>query len=151
MRKAFAVAALALVAACGKTADQADTTAAATTDTGAMAGMGGVGGMASGAMMDSMSAHMRGMDTASAASLQGMVAMHRQMAANMVAQMNTEMRSMNMPASPGWTALMDSVRQDLVRLPDVSGQQLKTLTTAHYGRLTRLMQQHRDMMKNMKM
>lgn len=150
MRKALVVAALALVAACGKPADQADTTAA-TTDTGAMAGMGGMGGMASGAMMDSMAAHMRGMDAASAASLQGMVPMHRRMAANMVAQMNTEMRGMNMPANPGWTALMDSVRQDLVRLPDLSGQQLQTLMTAHHGRLTRLMQGHRDMMKNMKM
>lgn len=150
MKTACMVAAFALVVACGRTADRPDTTAAAS-DTGGMAGMTGMGSMMSGAMMDSMAAHMRGMDTVSAASLQAMLPMHRQMAANMVAQMNSEMRSMNMPANASWTAIMDSVRQDLVRMPEMNAQQLKAFIPAHHGRITRLMQGHRDMMKGMKM
>jgi hypothetical protein len=113
--------------------------------------MTGMTGMMSGAMMDSMAAHMRGMDTVSAANLEAMVPMHRQMAANMIAQMNSEMRGMNMQADASWTALMDSVRQDLVRLPELNAQQVMTFMPDHRGRLMRLMQRHRDMMKNMKM
>jgi len=36
-------------------------------------------------------------------------------------------RSMSMPANASWTALMDSVRQDLVSMPDMTAQQLKGL------------------------
>jgi hypothetical protein len=145
MRETIAVVLIALLAACGRSADRTDTTAGADT------GVAGMRGMMSVTMMDSMAAHMRSIDTASAASVQTMMPMHRQMAANMVAQMNTEMRSMNMAADARWTALMDSVRQDLVRMPDMKGEQLKTFMVVHHGRLTRLMQGHRDMMKNMKM
>jgi hypothetical protein len=77
------------------------------------------------------------------------LAAHRQMAANMLAQMNGEMRAMNMSADAAWTALVDSVRQDLVRLPDASGAQLKTLVAAHHARMERLMTIHRDMMSKM--
>ncbi|MEX2154219.1 MAG: hypothetical protein WD825_12840 [Gemmatimonadaceae bacterium] len=149
MRQALAAGLLVMLVACGKTADRGDATAAA--DTGAMAGMPGMGAMMSGAMMDSMTAHMRVMDTASASGLPSMMPMHRQMAANMIAQMNREMGDMKMTADARWTALMDSVRADLVRLPESSGQQLKNLMSAHHGRLTRLMQAHREMTKGMKM
>jgi hypothetical protein len=156
MRSILAVALSTLLAACGRTADRPDTTAAGT-DTGAMTGMTGMGGMSgmsrmmSSSMMDSMHAHMRSMDTASAASIQAMMPMHRQMAGNMIAQMNTEMRSMNMPSDARWNALMDSVRQDLFRLADLRGDALKQFMPGHQGRLMRLMQGHRDMMKDMKM
>jgi hypothetical protein len=143
MRKPLALLLLALVAACGRTADRGDTTAAGT-DT---SGMSGMAGTMSGAMMDSMAAHMRSMDTAGAPAIQAMLPMHRQMAANMIAQMNSEMRGMNMQAGARWSALMDSVRQDLVRMPEMNAQQLKAFMPAHHGRLTRLMQSHRDMMK----
>ena len=104
-------------------------------------------GMMSRSTVDSMTAHMRTMDTSSAASLQAILPMHRQMVANMLSQMNSDMRSMNMTADAKWTALADSVRQDLVRLPEMNAQQLKQNMTAHHGRVTRLMQSHMAMMK----
>lgn len=107
--------------------------------------------MMSGSMMDSMVAHMRGMDTTSAANVQAMLPMHRQMAGNMIAQMNSEMRGMNMPADASWSALMDSVRQDLIRMPEMNAQQLKAFMPEHHGRLTRLIDGHRAMMKAMKL
>jgi hypothetical protein len=155
MKTTVAVAVLVLVAACGRSAETSDTAGggadtggmAGMTGMGGMSGMSGMGGMMSGAMMDSMAAHMRGMDTVSAAGLQAMLPMHRQMAGNMIAQMNREMRDMNMQGDAGWTALMDSVRQDLVRMPDMNGQRLRAFMPGHHERLVRLMQSHRAMMK----
>jgi hypothetical protein len=72
---------------------------------------------------------------------------HRQMVANMLAQMNGDMRSMNMAADPTWTALADSVRRDLVQLPDVPESQLPAAMPAHMGRVERLMAMHEKMMK----
>lgn len=143
MRHVLTMSFVALVVACGRGADRGDTTVAKA-DSG---GMPGMGGMMSAAMMDSITTHMRSMDTASAATIQTMMPMHRQMAANMIAQMNTEMRGMNMQADARWSALMDSVRQDLVRMANMNAQQMKAFMPAHHGRLTRLIQSHRTMMK----
>lgn len=152
MRHHHAFVLLALLAACGRTADRDDTIAIAeTTAMPAMPGMPGMGTMMSGAMMDSITAHMRAMDSASASGMQAMLPGHRQMAANMIAQMNREMREMNMTGDARWTALLDSVRQDLVRMPDLSAGQLKVLMPAHQARLARLMQAHRAMMNGGKM
>lgn len=116
-----------------------------------MRGMGGMQGMMHGAMMDSMQTQMRMMGGLSASQLKTMLPMHRQMAANMLSQMNAQMTKMNTPANAAWTATMDSVRQDLVHLPALSPPELKSAMLAHQARMTRLMQMHRDMMKNMKM
>ena len=114
----------------------------------AMPGMAG-GAMASG-MMDSMETHMRAMTNASADQLKAMMPEHRQTTANMLSQMNQEMRSMSMPADAAWTATMDSVRQDLVHLPDMSARDLAGMMPAHHARISRLLQMHRDMMRKMK-
>jgi hypothetical protein len=60
------------------------------------------------------------------------------------------MRSTNMRGDPMWNALVDSVRQDLVHMPDMSGQELKTLMPAHQARVMRLMQMHQQMMRGEK-
>ena len=145
MKQTIAIAAVLLVAACARGTDRPDTSDTKS-DTGGMAGMN-MPGMMNQANVDSMTAHMRSMDTASAASLQAMLPMHRQMVANMLSQMSSDMRSMNMSGDARWTALIDSVRQDLVRLPEMTAQQLMQNMTAHRGRVTRLMQSHMAMMK----
>ena len=122
-----------------------------------MQGMGGMKGMSGGdsmggmTMMADMQKQMDAMMKASPEQMKAMLPMHRQMAANMLAQMNTQMRTMNMPANAAWTATVDSVRQDLVRLPEQSAQQLKDAVPAHHARMMRLMQMHGAMMKGMKM
>ena len=121
---------------------------------GGMAGMQGMAGMAGGmmgaGMMDSMQTHMRMMDTISADRMMAMLPIHRQMSANMLSRMGTDMRSMNMPADTAWSATADSLRQDLAHMPDMSAGELKTMMPAHHARMTRLMQMHRDMMGRMK-
>lgn len=76
--------------------------------------------------------------------------MHRQMVANTISQMNQEMRAMNMPANAAWSATVDSVRQDLIRMPDMSSRDLAARLPEHHTRVTRLLQMHRDMVAKMK-
>ena len=117
-------------------------------DTGRMAGMPGMTGMAgmmSAGAMDSMQTHMRMMDTTTAAQAKVLLPMHRQMVANMLSQMSSEMRSMNMASNVTWTATADSIRQDLLHMPDTSGVELKRMMAAHHTRVTRLMDMHREM------
>ena len=108
--------------------------------TGGMRGMQGMAGMS--AMMDTMQVQMTQMMTGSGDQMKGLLPMHRQMVANMLSQMFSEMRSMNMPADAAWTALADSVRQDLVHLPDMSASELKAAMLAHAARVARLMEMH---------
>ena len=127
--------------AAGDTAARTDSAGGAV-----MPGMGGMGGMMGAAMMDSMHAHMRMMDTMRIDQMRAMMPMHRQMATNMLSRMDEDMRSRNVTATPAWTATVDSLRQDLARMPQMSGPELRTLMTAHHARMTRLMQMHRDVM-----
>ena len=57
---------------------------------------------------------------------------------------------MNMPADAAWTATIDSVRQDLIHIPEMTALDLKAMMPAHHARITRLLQMHRDMMGKMK-
>lgn len=113
---------------------------------GGMSGMSGMSGMQGGDMMAQMQAHMDTVMNASADRAKAMLPMHRQMVANMLAQMNQQMRSMNMAADAAWTATVDSLRQDLVRMPEMRPAELKAAMPAHQARIMRLMEMHRSMM-----
>ena len=117
-------------------------------DSSGMGGMGGMGGMQGGDMMTQMQQHLRLMTGASGDSLEAMLPTHRQMTANMLAQMNQQMQGMHMTASAQWSALVDSLRQDLVHMPEMSPKELKDFMPAHRARITRLMGMHRSMMGN---
>lgn len=117
-----------------------------------IAGMPGMAGMSStmgSAMMDSMQAHMGMMTSMTADQMAATLPTHRQMVVNMLSQMTAEMRSMNMPADAAWMATIDSVRQDLIRLPEMTKPELKQAMAAHVARLSRVMQMHKDMMAKM--
>ena len=130
----------------GARTDSAKDTAAG--GMGGMAGMSGrsgMSGMMGSAMLDSMQAHVRVITTASPAQMKAMLPVHRLMVANMLSQMNDEMRKMNMPAGAAWTATVDSVRQDLVHEPDMSARELGANMGAHCARVSRLLAMHRAM------
>ncbi|MGH7481388.1 MAG: hypothetical protein ACRELV_04485 [Longimicrobiales bacterium] len=144
-----------LLAACGRRGPDASETAeddmSDMPGMGAMEDMEGMGGMQEGEgdMMTRMEAHMRMMQRMSGDSVQGMLSTHRQMAANMIAQMNREMRDMDMPADEAWNATVDSLRSDLVAMPAMSAAELEALMPAHHRRIMRLMEMHREMMSGM--
>lgn len=125
---------------------QADS-AGGTAAIGDMPGMAHTGGMESERMMAEMRAHMQGMAGAGADSLGRMTAMHRQMTANMLQQMDAEMREMRMSSSAAWSALTDSVRQDLTGMPEVGADELPRFMERHRARVERLMAHHDVMMK----
>ena len=112
-----------------------------------MHGKSGMHGMMSPAMMDSMQTHMKKMlGNMSADQMAAMVPMHRQMVGAMLSQMTTEARAMNVPANAAWTALSDSVRQDLARLPEMKKSELKQAMPEQCARVGRLMHAYKKMM-----
>jgi hypothetical protein len=113
--------------------------------------MPGMQGMQSTEMMQQMQSHMATMQGMGADSMYAMLPTHRQMLANMIAQMNREMRDMNMAADTPWSAIADSLRQDLVRMPEMGAQELHTFMPEHHGRVMRLVEMHRAMMGRMRM
>jgi hypothetical protein len=146
------------LAACSGNDTAADANAARTpmtaSDTGAMSGMSGMQGMqgmGDGGMMQQMQNHMRLMDGAGADNIASMLPTHRQMVANMIAQFNKDMRDMNMASDNAWNATVDSLRQDLTRMPEMQESELQQFMSAHGARVTRLMESHRKMMSDMKM
>jgi hypothetical protein len=169
VRGTIAIAATLLLAAgCGG-GDEADSGATADSESaqtmpmegmedmpgmGNMPGMGtmpGMRAMASGQMMEQMRAHMTAMAGANADSVGAMMPMHRQMLANMIAQMNREMRDMNMSADSQWTATVDSLRNDLRMMPEMTPAEMQAMKEAHHARIGRLMEMHQSMMQRMPM
>ncbi len=149
------------LAACGTDkSNQAATDGPATQADTSMDGMQGMQGMdrmqSMGGMMGDMSknmeANMQQMMGAGADSMQAMLPMHRQMTANMLSEMNKQMRDMKMPPEKdtAWSAAVDSIRNDLVRMPEMDGKELRSFMPAHRDRVMRLMEMHQGMMKKMK-
>jgi uncharacterized lipoprotein len=152
----FALAALlATLAACGGSEEETPEAApshapAAAAPAGGMEGMPGMQS-GEGVAADPLDAHMQMMQGASGDQLKAMVPEHRQMVANMIAQYNREMRDMNMSTDANWNSTVDALRQDLVRMPEMSADELKTFIPEHQSRITKLREMHRGMMGNMKM
>ena len=108
-------------------------------------GMGGMP-MQGMQMMPQMRAHMDSMSRMSPQQMQGMMAAHEAMMSGMMDAMGADMRGMNMTASPEWTTLTDSVKEDLAELPGLKGEELAKRMQAHADRVKRLMTMHEKMM-----
>ncbi len=109
-------------------------------DSGGMQGMSG--------MMPMMQGHMDSMMAMKPEQMRAMMAGHEGMMSQMMDQMGSEMRQMKMSETPEWSALSDSVRQDLTELPGLKGQALTKRMQAHAERVRRLMGLHEQMMKS---
>jgi hypothetical protein len=148
---ALLVSALA-VAACNGGGDRADQAPDSAGMMGRMDSSGmGMGGMQMPGMqmMPQMRAHMDSMMRMSPQQMQAMMAMHESMMSQMMDGMGSDMRGMKMSGTPTWTALTDSVKQDLAELPNLKGPELQSRMRAHTERVRRLMEMHEGMMKGM--
>jgi len=112
-----------------------------------MPGMAPAGAGAAAEASDPMQVHLARMSELPADSLPAALPAHRQMVANMLAQMNREMAGMNMASDAAWNATVDSIRGDLTAMPTVSAAGLADLIPAHLGRVRRLMTMHAAMMR----
>jgi hypothetical protein len=97
-------------------------------------------------MMPEMRAHMDSMMRMSPEQMRAMMAMHERMMSQMMDGMGADMRGMNMSASPEWSALSDSVKEDLAELPNLKGRALSARMKAHAERMRQLMEMHEKMM-----
>ena len=116
-------------------------------DSGQMQGMSGMGNSG---MMPMMQAHTDSMMRMNPEQMSGMMASHERMMSQMMDQMGGEMRQMKMAETPEWSALRDSVKQDLAELPNLKGQALSARMRAHADRVRRLIASHEGMMKTMR-
>jgi hypothetical protein len=142
------VAAVLASAACNKPKDgqAADTQSGMKMDSGQMQGMDGMGNSG---MMPMMQAHTDSMMRMNPEQMSRMMATHERMMSRMMDQMGSEMRQMKMAETPEWSALTDSVKQDLAELPNLKGQALSARMRAHAGRVQRLIKAHEQMIKGM--
>jgi hypothetical protein len=135
-------------AACNKAKEEpADSHRGMTMDSGQMQGMSGMG---SSGMMPMMQAHMDSMMRMNPEQMSRTMASHERMMSQMMDRMGGEMRQMKMTESREWSALSDSVKQDLAELPSLKGQALSTRMRAHARRVQRLITAHEGMMKGMR-
>ena len=139
-----------------KEAPAADSHGGMSMDSGKMRGMAmdsgrmdGMSGMDQSSMRPMMQAHMDSMMKMSPEQMSAMMAGHEAKMSQMMDQMGGQMRQMKMAATPGWSALTDSVKQDLADLSGLKGQALSSRMRAHAGRMKRLMAMHMQMMKGM--
>jgi len=142
-------------AACGPGNETGEMPEDAQSDMPGMPGMGAMEGMEGmdvgqgGGMMGEMVTHMEMMAGMSGDSVMPMLQTHRQMVANMIAQMNREMAAMDMPGDTAWNATIDSLRADLTRMPELTADELSQLMPGHRARVMRLMDMHEKMMEGM--
>ena len=98
-------------------------------------------------MIAMMRAHLDSMTPMASSMDAAILAKHEEMASRMLDAMGSDMRMMSMQADSAWSALADSVRQDLAALPTLSGRALETRMQAHQSRMRRLMDRHAAMMR----
>jgi hypothetical protein len=93
-----------------------------------------------------MMAHMQAMHAMHGDSLMMMMSQHGQMLGNMMTHMDREMQSMNMSPDSLRSALADSLRSDLMRMPGMSMAEMEGFMPGHQARVMRMMEMHGSMM-----
>ena len=156
IRSMLMLTAVGALAACGGGEDAPEPaidTEVAEAPANGMEGMQGMEGMAGmqmdGEMMAQMQAHMQMMEGTSGDAMMQMMSQHRPMLANMISQMSREMRDMNMTADEEWNSTIEALRQDLVRMPEMSAAEMESFMPEHHARVMRLMEMHQEMMAGM--
>jgi hypothetical protein len=93
-----------------------------------------------------MMAHMHTMEAMHGDSLMMMMPQHGQMLGNMMTRMDREMQSMSMSPDSLRSALADSLRSDLMRMPGMSMDEMEGFMPGHQARVMRMMEMHGSMM-----
>ena len=98
-------------------------------------------------MMPAMQDHLDSTATMTPSQLSAGMATHQDLTSRTMDAMGADMRGMGMQPDAAWSALGDSLRQDLAELSSLSGAALKDRMDAHASRLKRMMAMHEQMMK----
>ena len=98
-----------------------------------------------GDLVDEMEAGMQMMASMRADSMMSMLPTHARLLADMIARMSQDMAATHAPGDAAWTATVDSLRNDLLRMSAMGDEALKAFMPTHQERVTRLIRMHRSM------
>ncbi len=98
-------------------------------------------------LMPAMRAHLDALSALEPEQMQARMAAHQDLAARMMDAMGADMRGMGMAPDAVWTALGDSLRQDLAELPGLTGSALTDRVRAHGARMRRMLAMNEGMMR----
>ena len=118
--------------------------------TDSVAGRGATRHM-SAALMDSMERRLESLEGVSAAQMKTIVPAHAQLVARLLAELDADLRTMNLAPDAAWRALTDSVRRDLTRMPKMEGSELRVFMPDHHRRVDHLMTMHRKLLNGPKL
>ena len=90
-------------------------------------------------MTAAMEVELKALDTAKAPTIQAQLPQHIVAASRLVKHLDDEMQREGKATVPEWRAIVDSVRQDLVRMPEMSVSEIMTYMPSHHARLEQLM------------
>lgn len=82
----------------------------------------------------------------SAAQLATAFPAHSHAAQDMLSAMNAEVDGTHMSSNASWSAMSDSIRQDLSHMAGMTGAQMHAAMPGYHARMTKLMEMHGQMM-----
>jgi hypothetical protein len=104
--------------------------------------MGAAGRAQSSVMMSEMRSHLAILEASGGDEMVPLVPEHRQRLESMISQLDDDVGSRGTEA---WNATVDSLRQDLQRMPQMAAPGLETMMDGHAERVRRLMEMHGEM------
>lgn len=88
--------------------------------------------------IDSVTTDLDSMSSANGDAQRHMLPAHEQLVSEFLTRNDAKMRAMHVKIDPDWLSVIDSVRNDLARMPNMSSAQLHTFFPEHAHRVMRI-------------
>lgn len=88
--------------------------------------------------IDSVTADLDSMSSANGDAQRHMLAEHEELVSEFLTRNDAKMRAMHVKIDPDWLTVIDSVRADLARMPNMSSTQLHAFFPEHARRVMRI-------------
>lgn len=88
--------------------------------------------------IDSVTSELDSMSAANGDAQRHMLPAHEQMVSEFLTRNDAKMRAMHVKIDPDWLTVIDSVRNDLARMPNMSSEQLHAFFPEHARRVMRI-------------
>lgn len=88
--------------------------------------------------IDSVTADLDSMSAADGDAQRHMLSAHEELVSEFLTRNDAKMRAMHVKIDPDWLAIIDSVRDDLARMPNMSSKQLHAFFPEHARRVMRI-------------
>ena len=89
--------------------------------------------------IDSVTSDLDSMSAANGDDQRHMLPAHEQLVSDFLTRNDAKMRAMHVKIDPDWLTIIDSVRNDLARMPNMSSEQLHAFFPEHARRVMRIL------------